>query len=485
MLLHAPLKDSERNKILLAVTEICTNYIRHSQTKPTQIQLNMSWSKTLFQLNIDDNGSPIPDDFEISSLDDLLAAEPNTSGYGMAILKSEFDLCDYQRFADQQKNSWQLSLFIADTSQRYKIAIIDDDALQLNMLNMYLEEHQTFLFDSPISAYDWLKHNHVDIIVSDVYMPEMDGLAFRERLRDISHLNTTPFIFLTADNQEALESNIFRSDIDDFILKPVQKTKILNVIERVIQRSHNLLLQAYTLLDSEVKQQLRKPIDAAHKNDRYRMASFSRSAHIGGGDCWHIETNQDKNNVHAILCDVMGHDIKACFNASRLHGFIQAMSTLPLCHLDAPSYSLQLFNATNTWLSKSAPEIITTMQCLSIEKEQIYLTNSAGLPPFIISQNGHLASLPITGPLLGLYSDPDFSPTPVMMDVGESILLFTDGLVEVPNKPEEEQQRLKHLSEQIQYAKRHHHPLAECIETFLEEIPLNDDISVILIEKIA
>ncbi len=504
LLLYSPLELPDRNKVILAIAEICTNFIRHSDTKPSRIDIKIDWDKINFSLSIQDNGSAIPASVEIADLDELLESEPNTSGYGMAILKAEFDTCRYDSGSHShsekkshshpetkshshpetksQPNEWILTLPLSQNTTRYQIAIIDDDAIQLSMLTLYLEEHDIHTFDSPFDAINWLEHNTVDIIMSDIHMPELDGIAFRERLRSLKHLNTTPFIFLTGDQSKTLEHAIFRSDIDDFIVKPVQKDKILNVMDRVIQRSQNVLIQAYALLDSEVKQQLRPPV---HEESNYRISTLSRSAHIGGGDCWHIENNVPDNMMRLILCDVAGHDIKASFNASRLHGFIQALSSIHLSDIPTEEYAAKALQSSNVWLSQFAPDLLTTMQCLTLEKDHFVFTNSGGVPPFLITNTANLASLPVTGPLLGLDSDPVFDSHHFSLDIGEALLLFTDGLIEVPNDPHKERVQLQKLSEMIQLARDKQQDLPSVLETFLEKISYNDDISIILIEKIA
>ncbi|WP_191600484.1 SpoIIE family protein phosphatase [Marinomonas algicola] len=485
ILLQSPLPLAARNKVLLAISEICTNYVRHSEKKPTLIMLSLHWSKDTFSLRLHDNGSPIPNTFEVASLDVLLSEELNTSGYGMAILQAEFDQCDYLQLPNERGNYWALSFPIDLIEKRHKIIIIDDDPVQLSMLELYLENHDIEVFSSPFDAINWLKNNTVDIIISDIYMPDLDGLAFRERLKDLPHLSSTPFIFLTGDNSQSLSHNIFRSEIDDFIIKPVQKTKIQQIINRVIQRSHNLFLQACTLLDTDVKKQLRPALQNKNIFPQYRFSSFARSADIGGGDCWHLDHNADKTEQHLILCDVMGHDIKASFNASRLHGFLQAITYRLLTNEKEPSFGMELLSATNFWLSESAPDLITTLQCLRLDGHgQIQIYNAGGLPALLVTKEGDLASLPVTGPLLGLQSNPVFIPHNVQLTMGECLIVFTDGLLEVPNNLFLEQAQFSQLAAIVKKNRLDRAPLDTAIDDFVKNISAHDDISAIIIEKI-
>lgn len=75
-----------------------------------------------------------------------------------------------------------------------------------------------------------------DLILCDVMMPDMDGLAVLQTLRNDPSMVTVPFIFLTAKG----ERNDIRSGMnigaDDYLTKPVTREELLNAINARLQR---------------------------------------------------------------------------------------------------------------------------------------------------------------------------------------------------------------------------------------------------------
>ncbi|MCK5075597.1 MAG: response regulator, partial [Calditrichia bacterium] len=82
--------------------------------------------------------------------------------------------------------------------KKYKILLLDDDEIFVEIfisLNER-EEYQFIPFFNPGKALDFLEREEVDLIISDVNLPDMDGLKFFEKVQETS--NFIPFIFITA-----------------------------------------------------------------------------------------------------------------------------------------------------------------------------------------------------------------------------------------------------------------------------------------------
>lgn len=82
-------------------------------------------------------------------------------------------------------------------------------------------------FESPADTIELIKSGKVDLIISDIQMPEMDGISF------LKSLNHPPFvIFITAYPEFASEG--FELDVLDYILKPLlSEERLLKAIEKV------------------------------------------------------------------------------------------------------------------------------------------------------------------------------------------------------------------------------------------------------------
>ena len=74
-------------------------------------------------------------------------------------------------------------------------------------------------------AYDALYNNLYDLIISDIMMPDVDGFAFVETVRDQN--KDIPILFMTARDDFAAKQRGFRMGIDDYMVKPVDLEELL------------------------------------------------------------------------------------------------------------------------------------------------------------------------------------------------------------------------------------------------------------------
>ena len=66
-----------------------------------------------------------------------------------------------------------------------------------------------------------LRARKVDLVICDVEMPKMDGIALLEAVGKEDNLKSVPFIMLTAMNQRDKVQEILKHKVKDFVLKPI------------------------------------------------------------------------------------------------------------------------------------------------------------------------------------------------------------------------------------------------------------------------
>lgn len=101
-------------------------------------------------------------------------------------------------------------------------------------------------------ALDLLDHEHVDLIVSDVMMPRVDGIKLVQLLRDAGW--TVPVLILTArQDSETLQSG-FIAGADDYLTKPADMKELVLRVRALLRRSgaseSNRLVVGATVLDA-------------------------------------------------------------------------------------------------------------------------------------------------------------------------------------------------------------------------------------------
>jgi DNA-binding LytR/AlgR family response regulator len=114
---------------------------------------------------------------------------------------------------------------------------VEDEAPALNLLKVYAERVPSLevlgYFDRSIEAIHFLNDNAVDLIFTDVNMPQMTGIELIQSLRNKPYI-----IFITANAEYAV--NGFELDITDFLIKPVTFDRFAKSVNKVIDRIENL-----------------------------------------------------------------------------------------------------------------------------------------------------------------------------------------------------------------------------------------------------
>jgi two-component system, OmpR family, response regulator len=75
-----------------------------------------------------------------------------------------------------------------------------------------------------------------DLILLDVMMPGMDGLATMDALRDLPGVAATPMVFFTANTQDQVRQDLIRRGALDVITKPVEPNALVDQIRAIWER---------------------------------------------------------------------------------------------------------------------------------------------------------------------------------------------------------------------------------------------------------
>lgn len=120
-----------------------------------------------------------------------------------------------------------------------KVLLVDDErwvrtALKwtINKLNLPLQVvHEC---QNGLEALDWIKMNEVDLILTDIRMPVMDGLAL---VKELSSLNGAyDVIVISVHDEFQFVQQAMRSGVTDYLLKPIEENEIKVCLEKWLNR---------------------------------------------------------------------------------------------------------------------------------------------------------------------------------------------------------------------------------------------------------
>ena len=135
-------------------------------------------------------------------------------------------------------------------NQSARILVVDDKQSFRFMIKGYLDDagYQTNCVAGGAEALAELEHTRFDLVLSDMVMPDMDGVMLLRQVR--SRHPQIPFMLVTAHGSVDNAVAAMKEGADDYLLKPLNREELLVVVERLLE--HARLRVSYDLMiDSE------------------------------------------------------------------------------------------------------------------------------------------------------------------------------------------------------------------------------------------
>ena len=117
-----------------------------------------------------------------------------------------------------------------------KILIVDDELDMLELLELIITDrtsYQVVTVRNPLEVPGLLKEGGFDLLISDLRMPQMDGMELLERVRKIDA--QIPYIILTAYGTVDSAIEAMRKGALDYITKPFRQEQILLTVEKALK----------------------------------------------------------------------------------------------------------------------------------------------------------------------------------------------------------------------------------------------------------
>ena len=117
-----------------------------------------------------------------------------------------------------------------------KILVVEDAKAMLILLKYHLQNagFELYTAENGLEALQVCETVTPDLIISDMMMPIMGGIEFRNKLQKIARLRNVPFIFLTAKAQVKEEIQEANLKITAYIRKPFDPDKLLDDVRSIL-----------------------------------------------------------------------------------------------------------------------------------------------------------------------------------------------------------------------------------------------------------
>lgn len=121
------------------------------------------------------------------------------------------------------------------------ILVVDDARVMRNMLQAILTQHQhqvDMAEDGP-QALALARQRDYDLVLTDLNMPEMNGISLLSKLRRIEHYRYTPILMITTETAEYRKNKARQFGATGWIAKPVTEERVINAVNKVLSRTEH------------------------------------------------------------------------------------------------------------------------------------------------------------------------------------------------------------------------------------------------------
>lgn len=111
-----------------------------------------------------------------------------------------------------------------------------DDALSIrSALGLILKQHghDVVLFENGRDALEFARNESVDMVITDLNMPEMSGMSLIGHLRRIDTYNYVPILVMTTETSDYKKKKARSVGANGWIAKPFTEERIINAVKKV------------------------------------------------------------------------------------------------------------------------------------------------------------------------------------------------------------------------------------------------------------
>ena len=300
-----------------------------------------------------------------------------------------------------------------------------------------------------------LKEKDFDIILSDINMPEMDGLTLLTKINEMQN-PALKCIMVSAYGDMGNIRQAMNRGAFDFATKPIDLDDLSNTIEKAVEQIKYIkaMQQEHSQLESikgdlavaqEIQQAILPRIFPPFPEDADQMdiaASMNAAKDVAGDfyDFFRI----DDDHIGFVIADVSGKGIPAAIFMAVSRTLIRATGIRGV----KPSECITYINSLLAEESASNMFVTVFYGIYDIKTGDVTYTNAGHNPPYVAKADGSIVKLPLSKNIIaGFLKGYQFTEETLHLQHGDTLLLYTDGVTEAvdPDYEEYGEERLEAL----------------------------------------
>ena len=385
-----------------------------------------------------------------------------------------------------------------------KILSVDDELDLEVLLTQYFRrqirkgEYEFAFAHNGLEALQKLLETHdFDIILSDINMPEMDGLTLLAKVNELKNPAMKCIMVSAYGDMDNIRSAMNKGAFD-FATKPIDLDDLSRTIEKAIeqvryiresQQEHNQLesIKNDLAIAGEIQQTILPrsfpPFpELTEVVDIY--ASMTPAKDVGGDfyDFFQI----DDERIGLVIADVSGKGVPASLFMAVSRTLLRATALRGVSSAECLTYANKLL------CKESLDSMFVTVfyGIYHYKTGMMDYTNAGHNPPYLLRGGRTVECLPVASNfVVGVFDDIEFESNTLTFGIGDTLLLYTDGVTEAFNDKREQfsesnlQDILASMHESSS-AKEVVTSVLQSVKTFSGDYPQSDDITLLSLQRI-
>jgi serine phosphatase RsbU (regulator of sigma subunit) len=284
-----------------------------------------------------------------------------------------------------------------------------------------------------------------DVVLLDIMMPDMNGYEVLEVLKHDSALRHVPVIMITAIDDMQSVVRCIEMGAEDHLPKPFNPALLRARIDASLARKRLRDREQVYAQSLERELEIARTIQSSFLPDRlpdvagWEMAVSFRPARQVAGDFYDVFTIPGSDRLAVVVADVCGKGVGAAVFMAAFRTVIRALTEHTFAvPSDAKDELLRLVDFVNAYVSTThaRSNMFATLFFAVLEPSTgaLAYVDAGHDPPIVRRVDGRLERLDPTGPAVGLLPGLPFGVARVMLDVGDTLLVYTDGVPDARNE---------------------------------------------------
>ncbi len=300
------------------------------------------------------------------------------------------------------------------------------------------------------------------LMLLDYQLPDIDGLQVLDELNKTPERLRPTVVMLTAGGNEHVAVEAMKRGVKDYLVRsglhlPALRRAILGALDRrqledrlaestVELRRKNTQMEADMAMARQVQAALlphQYPVAPAGVNAENSLVRFCHRwipSSAVAGDFFAV-LPVIPMGAAVLLCDVMGHGVRAALVTALIHGLVRehrALAGSPERFLSELNRGLQ------TMLASAGDLVFVTAVYLVVDvaRGDLRFANAGHPHPLLLRKTGEVEALSVgadgSGPALGMIPDETYEAAVVPLKAGDRLFVYTDGLYEAADAAGEE-----------------------------------------------